>query len=72
VATCTTSLFADWTSADEGRTSLLASGWQLASGVPCAVSQSTLDLGIETDAAGSARTDLPSAGAYEFDGQCVP
>jgi hypothetical protein len=69
---CLASVLEGWSPADNGLTTLLGPGWQLAAGLPCAITKSSLDLGVGTDLFGTTRTSLPSMGAHERDGSCIP
>jgi hypothetical protein len=71
---CLQSVFEEWSEADNGVGTLFGPGWKLASGVPCAIAESSLDLTavVDTDLFGAARTLLPSMGAHELDALCSP
>jgi hypothetical protein len=65
-------LFAAWSAADNGYSTLFGAGWMLKAGDPCAVTKSSLDLlaTVSTDLYGTARTSTPSMGAAQFGGSC--
>jgi hypothetical protein len=68
---CLESIFSDWSELDTGYETFLGAGWKLQRGLPCTVTQSSLDAGVAVDHYGNARTAPPSLGAHEFDGPCL-
>ena len=69
-AACATALFGAWDDATAGN--LLAGGWKLTSGAPCAVVKATGATSALTDhdAFGQPRTEPRSVGAHESDAAC--
>jgi hypothetical protein len=69
---CMKSVFSSWTAPDKpGYVALFGEGWKLSPSLPCVIAKSSLDLGVQVDLLGNARTDAPSMGAFEQD-TCVP
>jgi hypothetical protein len=74
-ADCGRALFVDGKLGDEAL--LLADGWRLTTGIPCAVAESSLDLraDVKYDLYGTQRPDKPSMGAFQVDDAtvaCIP
>jgi hypothetical protein len=68
---CLESVFADWSDQDNGLSSLFGDGWKLGT-IPCALTKSSLNVGVTTDLFGVSRTNEPSMGAHEQDDTCSP
>jgi hypothetical protein len=69
---CLQSVIEGWSTSDNGLSTLFGPGWKLAADLPCAVTQSSLDLSVPFDLFGTPRTTPASMGAHEQDGPCLP
>jgi hypothetical protein len=69
---CLQSVFDGWSAGQNGLDTLFGPGWKLAAGVPCAIAESSLAVGVGADLFGTSRTTPPSMGAHELDDACTP